>query len=70
MMADTPELRSTITCPQCGVRAEETMPAGACQFFYECPGCGTVLRPRSGDCCVFCSYGDRPCPTSGRPGPH
>jgi hypothetical protein len=38
------------------------MPSDACQFFYDCPGCGAVLRPKPGDCCVFCSYGDRPCP--------
>lgn len=38
------------------------MPTAACQFFYDCKGCNTVLRPRAGDCCVFCSYGDKPCP--------
>ncbi|MGI8731262.1 MAG: GDCCVxC domain-containing (seleno)protein, partial [Solirubrobacteraceae bacterium] len=25
-------------------------------------GCGERLRPRGGDCCVFCSFGDMPCP--------
>jgi hypothetical protein len=29
------------------------MPTDACQFFYECAGCGTRLRPKTGDCCVF-----------------
>jgi hypothetical protein len=53
---------STLTCPECGHRETETMPTDACQFFYDCKGCGAVLRPRSGDCCVFCSYGDVPCP--------
>lgn len=38
------------------------MPSDACQFFYDCKGCGAVLRPRPGDCCVFCSYGSVPCP--------
>jgi hypothetical protein len=38
------------------------MPLDACQFFYECKGCGRVLRPLPGDCCVFCSYGSLPCP--------
>src|SRR5712692_9807867 len=23
---------------------------------YECGSCRTVLRPKPGDCCVFCSY--------------
>jgi hypothetical protein len=38
------------------------MPTDACQFFYDCKGCGTLLRPQEGDCCVFCSYGDVTCP--------
>jgi hypothetical protein len=32
----------------------EPMPTNACQFFYECTGCGAMLRPNQGDCCVFC----------------
>ena len=32
-------------------------PTDACQFFYECEGCRVLLRPKKGDCCVFCSYG-------------
>jgi hypothetical protein len=56
------ERRSTITCPACGHRQTETMPIDACQFFYDCKGCGIVLRPRAGDCCVFCSFGSAPCP--------
>jgi hypothetical protein len=54
--------QSTITCPTCGHRATETMPTNACQFFYDCRGCGDRLKPRNGDCCVFCSYGTVPCP--------
>ncbi|WP_266158232.1 GDCCVxC domain-containing (seleno)protein [Dyella silvatica] len=54
--------QSTLTCPHCSHQATETMPANACQFFYECLGCGELLRPKAGDCCVFCSYGDVPCP--------
>jgi hypothetical protein len=54
--------RSTITCPRCGHRATETMPTDACQYLYECPSCGAVLKPEQGDCCVFCSYGDVACP--------
>jgi hypothetical protein len=57
-----PELRSEITCPQCGHRKSEEMPTDACQYFYECEACRTLLRPRPGDCCVFCSYGSVPCP--------
>ena len=53
---------SVITCPHCGAAKLETMPTDACQFFYECSGCRTLLRPKQGDCCVFCSYGSVPCP--------
>jgi MerC mercury resistance protein len=56
------QLQSTITCPQCGYQRQETMPTDACVFFYECQGCHAMLRPRPGDCCVFCSYGSIKCP--------
>ena len=55
-------LESTITCQVCGTAKTETMPTDACQYFYECTGCGTRLRPENRDCCVFCSYGSTPCP--------
>lgn len=53
---------STITCPSCGHQSTEAMPTAACQFSYECKLCGALLKPKPGDCCVFCSYGDAPCP--------
>jgi hypothetical protein len=61
-MTDASILQSTIRCPVCGSTATEPMPVDACVFFYECRACRTVLRPRAGDCCVFCSYGTAPCP--------
>lgn len=57
-----PVLRATLTCPHCGKSKVEEMPQDACQWFYECVFCGELLRPREGDCCVFCSYGDVVCP--------
>ena len=62
MNSNTIETQSTITCPQCGHSKEETMSTNACMFFYPCQGCGTRLQPKSGDCCVFCSYATVPCP--------
>jgi hypothetical protein len=47
------QLESTLTCPNCAHRATEAMPTDACQFFYDCKGCGTRLKPKPGDCCVF-----------------
>jgi hypothetical protein len=43
-------------------RTSQTGAWTPCQFFYECEGCHILLRPRAGDCCVFCSYGSVPCP--------
>lgn len=56
------KVESEITCPHCGHTATETMPLDACVGFYPCRHCGTVLRPKQGDCYVFCSYGTVPCP--------
>ena len=53
---------ATITCPVCGRQARETMPENACRHFYRCTGCGEMLKPLPGDCCVFCSYADTVCP--------
>ncbi|WP_370453211.1 GDCCVxC domain-containing (seleno)protein [Salinisphaera sp. LB1] len=39
------------------------MPTDSCQFFYQCPACGHMLKPKPGDCCVFCSFGTVPCPS-------
>ena len=56
------ETSSRITCPDCGRRESEVMPTVACLYFYDCRGCGALLRPNLGDCCVFYSYGDVACP--------
>jgi hypothetical protein len=53
---------STITCPYCGHAETETMPTETCQIFYECKSCRLILKPRKGDCCVYCSYGSVKCP--------
>ena len=55
-------LTSTITCPECRAQTVEAMPYDACVFFWECPDCRSIIRPKPGDCCVFCSYGSEPCP--------
>ncbi len=51
-----------LTCPKCGKKQSVTMPTDACQYFYKCVYCGEVLKPKEGDCCVFCSYADTKCP--------
>ena len=54
--------QSVMTCPVCGASATEPMPVDACIYYYECTGCGQLLRPKRGDCCVFCSFGSVKCP--------
>ena len=56
------ELTSVVTCPVCGHDAAEVMPTDVCINLYDCQGCGAILKPKSGGCCVFCSYGSVPCP--------
>lgn len=55
-------LESEITCPHCGHTKKEIMPTNACQYFYTCENCKQVLKPKKGDCCVYCSYGSVKCP--------
>jgi hypothetical protein len=58
-------MESTLACPYCEHKKTETIPVDQCIFFYECENCHTLMRPRPGDCCVFCSYGSVKCPTAG-----
>jgi len=55
-------IQSVITCPHCGYKKEELMPEDACVFYYECENCKSILKPRPGDCCVYCSFGSMKCP--------
>jgi hypothetical protein len=55
-------LESALTCPTCGATTMELMPMDACVYFHECVGCHSLIRPKAGDCCVFCSYGSVRCP--------
>ncbi|WP_082073154.1 GDCCVxC domain-containing (seleno)protein [Pseudomonas sp. LFM046] len=55
-------LESVLKCPTCGFTMRVTMPTDACVYFHECSQCKALLRPKPGDCCVFCSYGSEKCP--------
>lgn len=33
---------------------------------WNCDNCHTDIRPRPGECCVFCSFGSVPCPDAQR----
>jgi hypothetical protein len=55
--------KSTITCPKCGYKKLELLPTEICLLKYKCEKCGAILRPKEGDCCVYCTYGDYKCPS-------
>ena len=55
------DLESVVRCPRCGSEEKEYMPVDSCLIAYTCKRCGAILHPEQGDCCVFCSYGSRPC---------
>ncbi|MDZ7807263.1 MAG: GDCCVxC domain-containing (seleno)protein [Gracilimonas sp.] len=56
------ELISVLTCPFCDHSVTKEMPEDACQYFWQCDSCGEILKPKPGDCCVYCSYGSVACP--------
>ncbi|WP_071594815.1 GDCCVxC domain-containing (seleno)protein [Balneola vulgaris] len=51
-----------ICCPKCSMDSTETMPTDRCLYFWECPHCFELIKPKQGDCCVFCSYAEHACP--------
>lgn len=49
-----------VTCPNCGHVQVEEMPGQLSEL--KCKGCGEVMHTPKGECCVFCVYGNVPCP--------
>lgn len=50
----------TLACPACGHRFEEEMPGSLWRL--DCPACGHAMVTPPAGCCVFCAFGDTPCP--------
>lgn len=63
MTPATVVLESSLSCPHCGHATLEKMPLDTCRFFHECVRCHALMRPKVGDCCVFCSFGSVKCPS-------
>ncbi|MEW6026913.1 MAG: GDCCVxC domain-containing (seleno)protein [Planctomycetota bacterium] len=55
-------ITSKFTCPKCGFKQVLEMPVDQCQVVYQCPRCRNLIVPKQGDDCIFCSYGNTPCP--------
>jgi hypothetical protein len=56
---------SMVTCPECGHTEALPSAVGAARLIHRCAACGVLSRPKQGDCCVLCSYGDRACEAAG-----
>ncbi|WP_370629127.1 GDCCVxC domain-containing (seleno)protein [Polynucleobacter sp. 15G-AUS-farblos] len=59
-------LSSKITCPHCNATEVLSIPKGSSQHLYRCMMCSAILKPKSGDCCIFCSFGDLDCSSAER----
>ncbi|WP_371133417.1 GDCCVxC domain-containing (seleno)protein [Methylotenera sp.] len=59
-------LESTLTCPSCGYVATEKMTLDSLLWFYKCKSCHSMIKPKCGNCCVFCSFGTVKCPSMQR----
>jgi hypothetical protein len=62
-MSKSVKIKSMLKCPICKFKKEESIPADSRLIMYECEECNARLKPKKGDCCVFCSYGSVPCAT-------
>lgn len=56
------ERLAMIRCPGCAAESIEILPTDACVYFWICPACNALVKPKPGDCCVACSYGSVRCP--------
>ena len=56
------KINAILTCPKCNSKQKVIMPTNTCQYFYKCIYCKALLKPKGGDCCVFCFYADTKCP--------
>jgi hypothetical protein len=61
-------VQATLTCPKCGSKETAEIPNSACTPFYKCKSCGELIKSKEGECCVFCSYGDKNCPLKSQHG--
>jgi len=63
---DQKQEEGKVTCPECKSMQDMKIPTNACVPYYKCNSCGKTISAKDEDCCVFCSYGDKPCPLKDR----
>ena len=57
------KLIGNVTCPECKHVQAMEIPGNTCEAFYTCESCKKTISATK-SCCVFCDYGDMPCPAS------
>ncbi|MFW9990603.1 MAG: GDCCVxC domain-containing (seleno)protein [Candidatus Odinarchaeota archaeon] len=57
------KIETRLKCPHCGLVEVVEMPLDRCIIRHECGYCQSVIVPKKGDCCIFCSHGNIPCPS-------
>jgi hypothetical protein len=53
--------KTVVKCPHCGYFQSEPLDEGTIVLHWRCPGCGALVEPNAGDCCVYCSHGSEKC---------
>ncbi|HHC73719.1 MAG TPA: hypothetical protein ENK78_01405 [Thiothrix sp.] len=56
--------RCQLRCPMCGHQESAEMPDHLSPQYYRCSQCKQQIRAPADACCIFCAYGDLPCPTA------
>jgi len=52
---------SILTCPYCAYKKSEVLQENISLTNFRCESCQQVVKISSGECCVYCQYGDYPC---------
>ena len=52
---------SILTCPYCDYEKSEALFENVSPVNFRCESCKQVVKITSGECCIYCQYGDYPC---------
>ena len=52
---------SILTCPQCMCKKLEELHENISPSNFRCESCQQTIKIVSGECCIYCQYGDYPC---------
>lgn len=66
-MAQDAVAKANLTCPECQAATAVDIPTDKCLAMYRCSGCGRLIMPKEGSCCVVCDYSKEHCPVSIKP---